>query len=642
MADNVNSGDKQVKESSDSNLKTSDNVATQTAAGREDLSKSTVDYYQSRRDGVRDRDTAEHLPPKPEFFDSIAAQQKLGGDPTQQKAANDSAMPEGKGSAGDSSAAKMGHRTLEQMVDSLSLPSTDKVQVTEATEYAGWKSESKALPADRSITRDKDGYVTSVTDKDGWKTQYKYDESGEVKEVDWASGTRAVKDGEHHWTVSDQFGNKREVNGDFKVTPNGDAVETSSKGSVVTHPDGSNEAKYPDGSVVSKDPHDRVTSIDHGQNGTDKITYDAQGNPTKVTSSDKSEWRKEADGWNKYENGKKTKEHADELDVNQDGSIVRRTKDGNVVRKERDGSTIEDTIGTVRDKDHRVTDVTYPDGTSKHIEYDPKTHEVASVKGPDGELYKKDGKWFEKDAKGNEYESDIKEVTTTPGGDIITKNSDGQTTEQRADGSKVQVNSDNSEIHTDKNGQITELKTNKGEVLTVEHDKQGHVTRLHCPDNSEWRRDKDGNYTKYDENNKPIEHLKGQIDVNDDGSMVGKGKDGTAFRQDLDGSFSERDKAGFAVTRDADGKVTNVCYPDHTSRYIEYDDKGKPNRIVRDDDSEWRKEGEGKWAKYDAKGKQVDTLKGDVEIDDNGNLMIKRDGKVVYTQKPNGQSEGEP
>ncbi len=41
--------------------------------GQKDLSKSVADYYQARRSGLRDRDTFEHLPPPPTFFDSSRA-----------------------------------------------------------------------------------------------------------------------------------------------------------------------------------------------------------------------------------------------------------------------------------------------------------------------------------------------------------------------------------------------------------------------------------------------------------------------------------------------------------------------------------------------------------------------------------------
>ena len=53
MPDNINNGDLNIKDFSDSKAKGSDHVMTQSIEGRQDLSKSTVDYYQSRRDGVR-------------------------------------------------------------------------------------------------------------------------------------------------------------------------------------------------------------------------------------------------------------------------------------------------------------------------------------------------------------------------------------------------------------------------------------------------------------------------------------------------------------------------------------------------------------------------------------------------------------
>src|SRR5262249_7858011 len=64
--------DRQVNDFGDAPSRSTDYLATQSMIGREDLSKSTTDYYAARRGGMPDKDTQEHLPPKPELTDSAA------------------------------------------------------------------------------------------------------------------------------------------------------------------------------------------------------------------------------------------------------------------------------------------------------------------------------------------------------------------------------------------------------------------------------------------------------------------------------------------------------------------------------------------------------------------------------------------
>lgn len=72
MPDDKNEAPEKVEGSDKTAVKTPDAAVQEAKEGKKDLSKSVSDYYQARKDGLRDKYTQENLPPQPEFFDSAA------------------------------------------------------------------------------------------------------------------------------------------------------------------------------------------------------------------------------------------------------------------------------------------------------------------------------------------------------------------------------------------------------------------------------------------------------------------------------------------------------------------------------------------------------------------------------------------
>src|SRR5262249_44147164 len=60
-------------ESGDKDLSSKEGLADDVRSGSADYSKGVKENYKARKDGARDPDTMEHLPPQPTFFDSAAA-----------------------------------------------------------------------------------------------------------------------------------------------------------------------------------------------------------------------------------------------------------------------------------------------------------------------------------------------------------------------------------------------------------------------------------------------------------------------------------------------------------------------------------------------------------------------------------------
>src|SRR4030095_2670967 len=268
------------------------------------------------------------------------------------------------------------------------------------TDSAGTASESK-------ITRDADGKVTDVTYPGGKSRHIAYDDSEprqprEIKSNDGKTWTKEADGWNQYGPPGPPDGKKTGLHVDaIEVSGNGD-ITLSKKGdeTLVLHPDGSKTGILIDKSVVTVDARGDVTDVTYpGGKKSRHITYDDSEprQPREIKSNDAKTWMNEADGWNQYgppgpPNGKKTGQHVDAIEVSKEGGITLSTKGDTTIVLHRHGSK----TGIFTDKSvvtvnagGRVTDVTYPDGHSNHIEYDhSQPPQLCAIKSIDGAAWK--------------------------------------------------------------------------------------------------------------------------------------------------------------------------------------------------------------------------------------------------------------
>jgi len=628
MRDKQDQGDNQIKETKDAPAKVSDSVQAQVVDGMVDLSKSTVKYYEARKAGARNKDTLEILGDQPEIFDSSA--DKIAQLPSGRPA--DAMAKKGDGAK----------------------PADVCKSATDQSSHGDAKAQKGQFGKAPEIKRDEDDYAKEIREPGGHKRDYEYDKkTGDVTKVTYGSGMTWEKSGDH-WVVTEPTGEKSNWNVDIKVTPKGDQVNIQPDGNgSVFHQDGSKEQIYSDHTALHTDPERRVTSVTRPDGKSDKIAYDAQGNPTSIDSqSDQTKWQKEGGSWNQRDATGKIVGHANEVEVGQDGVIVKRSKDGTVVRQERDGHTTEGKIGVVQDGG-KVSEVTYPDGKHVKLGYDEKgdLNGVYSTDGKNDHLIKdQDGKWYSVDPKSNE-KRELKNVSVTPDGEIVTKTDSGST-EKHPDGSTHTVNYDNTETKTDRNGRVTDYKHADGETGHIEYDKQGHITSLKKGDGLERRREGNG-YTRYD-NGKPVgDHYDGTLDVESDGTVKSRTNDGHVWVSKPDGTKidrrpdNSRTQTGpdaSIVTADQSGQVRDIKYPGRASVHLDYDPPGQLSKMTDGKGNEWRREGEGSWVRYNGqekleefKGEKTVTAEGDIiSQDSQGNVVERMDhnGRGWSAQSP--------
>lgn len=106
---------------------------------------------------------------------------------------------------------------------------------------------------------------------------------------------------------------------------------------------------------------------------------------------------------------------------------------------------------------------------------------------------------------------------------------------------------------------------------------------------------------------------------------------------------SAKDSAQAAgIDRDGQGRVSEVRYPDGSTKQFEYGADEKVNRVTDENGWSWRRDAQG-WHLYDSHGKQtVDEqgkptrLEGDISVDQQGNFIFTHNNGMKEISGPSG------
>ncbi len=582
MGDNRNKiGDTQVQEAQDTKAQKPDAAQAESNAGMKDLSQGAKDYAQARKEGMRDPHTQELLPPQPEIVDGADA----------------------KGHPGD----------LNQPVDAERAP---------------------------GVQKDADGRVTAVTYPDGSTNEMKYDKDGNMTELDARDGSVWKKNEDGEWKRTRDGKPIDDEVGDFRVTDEGDIVAFRKDGSVdaVKHVDGSKTEYGTDGtSQMTTDSQDRPTSITYSDGSTNKIKYDKDGNVEELDTKDGSVWKKDDKGeWKRTKDGEPVEDSVGDFHVTKDGDIIATRKDGTPdLVKHKDGSVTEfgedGQSQMTKDIEGRPTSITYKDGTTNKIKYD-KDGNVEELDTKDGSVWKKneDGEW-KRTKDGKPVDDEVGEFKVTEDGDIIALRKDGSPDiVKHRDGSVTEFGKDdNSQMTKDLDGRPTSITYPDGSTNKIKYDKDGNVEELDTKDGSVWKKNEEGEW-KRTKDGQPVDDEVGGFQVTKEGDIVATRKDGTVdLVKHPDGSLTEFSQDGkSSMTKDSEDRPTSITYPDGNTNKITYDADGNPTEI-KVPDSTWKKGEDGKWTRFDDKGKVVETSDGGFRVDKNGDLVaLKADGSV--------------
>jgi len=262
-----------------------------------------------------------------------------------------------------------------------------------------------------------------------------------------------------------------------------------------------------------------------------------------------------------------------------------------------------------KDAQGHVTEVTYPSGLNRKIEWDSEG--VKEVKGNDGYTWKREeGGWSRYDREGNQLKHNG-EVQVSENGDISFLRKDGTGSVVHRDGSETDITSDKSRVTTDGNGHVTEISRPDGSTARIDW-KDGNPAQIHLNDGFTYTKQPEGGWRLYDQNGKETGGEPEKIEVKANGDVV----------------FG--DGTGYEITKHRDGStaghMTEVTYPSGFKQKIEYDQEGNPTAIKSNDGTTWQKEENG-WSCYDQNHNRINQLDGAIKVADNGDLsFLHKDG----------------
>jgi len=377
-----------------------------------------------------------------------------------------------------------------------------------------------------------------------------------------------------------------------------------------------------DGHVV-RDPAGAVTEVQHPDGSSTKIEYDGW-EPKSIKNSSGSHWEKEGDGWVHYgRNGAPDGLEADKVEVSNDGDINVKLKnskqeltyhpDGSVSDKDYDGSVV------TRDDQHRVTEIKYPDNSSRTVEYGGNG-ELKAINSSDGTSWKKEGDHFTQYKGDQKTGAQADDIGVTPSGDVrlLMHDSDQEIILNR-DGSRTEKGPDHSAVTSDTQGHVTKIDYPDGKTTTAEYDGD-QLKAVKQPNGLSWEKNGDTWVQKRDGKETGVEAESTNIDANGDIKFKLKDSD-QEMTLHRDGSLTEKLKDNSELTTDRNDQVVKVQYPDGTSSTIKNDAQGHPIE-VRSDNFTWKKEGD-QWTQYNNDGHGTGLHMKDIEVSKNGSITYE-------------------
>jgi YD repeat-containing protein len=649
MPDTTKQGDQAITEDLKPKSETPDQAKTEATAGLKDQTKSVVDYYQARKNGMRDKSTFEYLGPQPQIVDDSKGNVK--GSEGKKDAATTDLKP------GETKPAEAS-KPVDQLDRSKPADQTDPSRAADHSQEPGLADKAKSLfqdvPSDavlgsarvmgsqQNIDYDKDFHITKVTSADGKTSEMKYDSKGDLNEVKLPDGNTWKKDKEG-WNQFDKNGKQiKHMDGTINVTDEGDVVGLE-KGQIYwrQNHDGSSTVTNKDHSIVTKDTDGNPTEVIYPDGKRTEVHYNTKGEPLTI-KKDGATYVQESGKWFKEdEHGNRVQEMNGKMTVDKNGDVSFIDKDKGTITKHTDGSTERkrsDGSEMVTDINDRVTKLKYPNGNTNEIEYD-KNGDPTKIKGGAGDEWVKQGnRWSHKDEHGKEIDHLDGCINVTRSGDIVAVGKDGTFLKQDARGGFTETQKDKSIVSKDSDGYVTDVVYPNGKHTEVSYDDLHNPTSVKMDGEGRYDKNPDGTWTKYDENGKELKQINGDFKVGENGDVTLKDNDkGGEITRHTDGS-TERHRADGSVTiSDANDRPVKDVYPNGSSNEFKYDKDGNAIGMRDQDGNVWRKEGENNWNRYDKSGKRIAHFDGQVNVTKEGDIVAAgKDGREFHRKNHDG------
>lgn len=418
------------------------------------------------------------------------------------------------------------------------------------------------------IMRDKNDNITQLTTANNETYKFGYDSKNRLMRVEKPDGVKAFNGMEHGWSYS---------NGE-RVIGIGIDQET---GTFYEYDEDYNRSEYSaDGSKVKVDRDSGQELERSNSQGVTRLETSEDGQVTTIETE------------------------------SNDGIKTRLSSDGSKEVVQKDGSSL------TTNSDGQILRVGREDGSS--IRFDRNENgDITKISDSNGDVWtSEDGKVFKHNNSDQEFEGKV-----TPA-------QDGSYTIEKLDSSVVKIGADRSISYQDpasdtelnffenesgfardSNGKIVDISDAAGRRTSFRYDENGVPNAMQEPDGAVWQSTDNLNWT----NSETGESRKGKVTVLDNGSYTIEKQSGESTTLNLDGS---------TVSRDDQGRVTNVTNAMGESRRFGYNEDGTMTTMQTPDGMVWSSEDGKNWSRQGARG----TVNIEVSVSDQGAVTERVNG----------------
>jgi YD repeat-containing protein len=519
-----------------------------------------------------------------------------------------------------------GHSEPSRTADSLELDSNNSLIIREGNDRTIVRRDrtSTTQYGDGSmVTRNAAGEVTNIRLTNGRASNFRYDDNGDLAEIDSPNGSFRQRDG--HWELKVPGQPPRAV----------DSVEVDEHNNIVYEMGGDTYTLRTDGSTTRQTADGDVAILTRGDGSTADFEYDSSGQLTAVHESDGTWRRVDENRWDFYPAGQtRATDSVNSVELDESNSIVyHRDGDTRTVRSngtERIES--EDHSAVEYNADGYVTNVTRTGGDTTTFGYD-SDGQLNRVTNQDGSYWRRtsDGRWEHYQREGEEPSARAASVEVREDGSVVvarerrligpeaTEDGDDRNRTIHRDGSETVEQRDRLAVTRNAAGDVTGLRMSNGSTIQLRYGDNSQLTEVQAARGTFVRREGEWELRVPGQTPQHVDSL----ELSEDNELV-YWIGGDTYTVGHDGSTR---------VENASGDVTSVTRGDGSTVHFEYDRPGHLT-AVREEDGTWSRAGD-RW-EFRERGRQAASETVDsVRIDAN-NSIVYRNGQETRTVRTDG------
>lgn len=237
-----------------------------------------------------------------------------------------------------------------------------------------------------------------------------------------------------------------------------------------------------------------------------------------------------------------------------------------------------------RDEQGRITEISYPNGSTRQFGYD-QNGQLNRIVQPNGDVYVlRDGRWqVDESARppappnnGNPFNFDtrqppeeIRNPEIAADGTFTYRRIDGTQVRALTDGTSVATTRDGAVVTSNAEGRVTSIRYANGDTRQFEYDTHGHIIAI----NHNGQYSVVVNGVIHGADGRPTGLRDPHVRPDGTYTVTDENRNHIALYPDRTTNIVRPDRS--VISRDADGRITTVTHPDNSSHRFDYDSQGR-------------------------------------------------------------------